>query len=415
MSSSSRIFVVSLYGKGHYIASLLSQEGYSVSLLNLQDPQPSYCPTMESLAGPFDFFEGTTNPLQEAFLNSFFRFKNSTSGFTLWLPSGPIDFQSFIKHYALDSCGLHAENIEYLSNTYLLSPSEKTYLRKSLSQLPHSENWLSGLAHQLPSSTFSLQPYDFKNTITKALPLFNKKKIISATQNTLQASLDWCATNKVEVINIDSQLSFSKIKNNIETIDYTNAETKQKSKIPVSQIVWTLNSQKTKNFFPKIFPLLYKEVLKPVWQWQKITLHLNETSIPDIPTSSFLLLNNPMLYFAGDNLGIVKKTSLPNVWSLWLCLPQQRPSEKIIKAAIPYFFKKRIPQLKIQKIDIPKHNPSPLFPVFEHSRTPHTKNINNLHFCNFEASSNLDWPNFLNFQKNIANRIKKSLKKGSHD
>lgn len=415
MSSPPRIFIVSLYGKGHYIASLLSQEGYSVILLNLQDLQFDQHLNIENLVGPFDFFEDTTDSLQEAFLNSFIHFQNTSSGFTLWPPSGPIDFQSFIKHYALDSYGLNAENIEYLSNVSLLSSTEKNHLRKSLNQLPHSENWLSKLAHQLPGSTFQLQTYDLEKATTKALPLFNKKKIAQAAHNTLQNSLDWCTANSVNVINIDKTLSFIQKKNNIQNINYTNTETKQKENVSSDQLVWTLNSQETKNLCPDIFPLLYKKILTPLWQWQKITLHLDEEYIPHFSNQSFLIINNKTLPFSGDNLGIVKKTALPNIWNLWLCLPQQQPSEEVIKNAIPYFFKERIPQLKIKKIDIPKNNPTPLFPVFDTLDNPHTKTITNLHFCNFETCSNLDWPSFLNFQKNINNKIKKQLEKGTHD
>lgn len=415
MFSSPSIAVVSLYGRGHYIASLLSQKGYSVNLFNFQDLQASHDLNIESLMGPFDFFEDTTDTLQEAFLNSFIRFQKTSSGFTLWPPSGPIDFQSFIKHYALDNYGLSAENIEYLSNVNLLSSNEKNHLRKNLNRMSHSENWLSKLAHQLPSSTFQLQAYNLEKVTTKVLPFFNKKKIAQSAHNTLQNSLDWCKANKVNVINIDDSLSFVQKKNSIQNISYTNTETKQKESIPAAQLVWTLDSQETKNFCPKAFPLLYKKVLTPLWQWKKITIHLDEKYIPNFSNQSFLIINNKKLSFSGDNLGIVKKTALSNCWNLWLCLPQSQISEKIIKNAIPYFFKERIPQLKIKKIDIPKHSPSPLFPVFETCNNTHKKTISNFHFCNFEVCSNLDWPSFLNFQKNISNVIQKQLEKGSYD
>lgn len=415
MSTSPHVFVVSLYGKGHYIASLLSQKSYKVTLLNLQMSSSTQNLNIENLIGPFDFFENTTDSLQEAFLNSFIHFQNTASGFTLWLPSGPIDFQSFIKSYALDNCGLNAENIEYLSNVNLLSREEKNNLRTSLDQLSYSENWLSKLAHQLISSKFQLQMYSLEKTTTKALPLFNKKKIAQATYKTLNNSLEWCKANGVNVVNIDNTLSFLKQKNRIQNIHYVNTETKQEEKFSPNQIVWTLNSQETKNFYPEIFPLLYKNKLTPIWQWKKITLHFDEKYIPDFSNPSFLMINNTELNFSGDNLSIVKKTALPNVWNLWLCIPQQSPSDEAIKKAIPHFFKDRIPQLKITKINIPKHESNILFPVFDVVTNAHIKPTINLHFCNFEACSNLDWPSFLNFQKNMTKTIEKQLTRGNND
>ncbi|MBE8221732.1 MAG: hypothetical protein HAW60_03275 [Bdellovibrionales bacterium] len=409
MSGKPHIFVVSLYGKGHYIASLLSQEGCSVSLLNLQNPQPNQCLNIENLVGPFDFFEDTSDSLQKDFLNSFINFQNTSSGFTIWPKSGPIDFQSFIKNYALDSCGLNEENIEYLSNVNLLSFEEKNHLKKNLNHLDHSENWLSKLSHQLSASLFKLQDYNLEETITEAMPLFNKKKIAICSHNNLQNSLDWCVSNNVNVINIDKDLSITKNKNSIQSISYTNAETKQKESIAADKVVWTLNSQETKNIFPKIFPLLYKKALTPLWQWQKITTYIDEEYIPEFSNQSFLMINDKRLSFYGDNLCIVKKTSLSNIWNLWMCLPQQIPSEKIIKDSILNFFKDRIPKLKIKKIDVPKNSNTPLFPVFDNFNNLYTKTINNFYFCNFEACSNLDWPSFLNFQKNINNKIQKQI------
>lgn len=404
MSSSSDVLVVSLAGKGHYIASLLSQKGHSVTLLNLSINNLN----LEDLIGPFDFFENLTDPLQEAFLNSFIHFQKAPSGFTLWTTSGPIDFQSFIKNYSLEQEGLDADNIEYLSNVNLLSSEERKTLRFNLSKLPHSENWLSKLAHQLPSSRFQLKSYNLETTETKALPFFNKKKIAHPAHNSLDNSLHWCKKNKVTVINIDNILSI-----NSNSITYINSETKQTDKLAAKKFIWTLNSQETQHFFPKIFSKLYKKLLIPLWKWTKISLQLSENNIPNFNNHSFIMLNKPELNFGGDNLGIIKKTNLPNVWNLWLSVPQKTPKQERINRASVNFFIKRIPQLKIIKSSVSSNNAPPLYPVFDALKTGHTHTINNFYFCNFEVCPNLDWHNFLNFQKNISKKICKQLSQGS--
>lgn len=396
------VLIVSINAKGHYIASLLSQKGYQVTLLNL----PVKNLNIEDLIGPFDFFENSTNSLQEAFLNSFIHFQNSTAGFTLWSSLGPIDFQSFIKNYSLAKQGLDASNIEYLSNVNLLSPAERKDLKTHLNQLPHSQNWLSKLAHQISSSQFQLESYNLETTQTKVLPFFNKKKSAQPSQNSLKNSLTWCLKNKVQVINIDNITALK-----ASHLVYFNSETKQEESLSAKKIIWTLSSEETQDLLPSVFSTLYLKTAKPLWQWTKFCLHLDEKYIFDFNTHSFLMINNLELNFSGDNLGIIKKTSLSNIWNLWLSVPNAKTDIKEITQAAHSFFKQRIPQLKIKKIQI-SSNKASLFPVFDNLDQTHTQKIKDLYFCNFETCPNLDWPNFLKFQKNMSEVISKQLPQG---
>lgn len=404
MPSLSNIVVISLFGRGHYIASLLSQNNYKVKLINLSGPKLQSA-NIENIIGPFDFFKNYLDSLQNAFLDSFIKFKNTSSGFTLWSKLGPIDFQSFIKNYSIENCGLSVENIEYLANANLLSSKEKKNLQASLSDMSHLKNWLSKLAHQLPSSRWQLDSYDLKKSNTNILDLFNKKQIAQAACKTLQNSLDWCQSNSVEVISVDDDLSILKKSNKIQSISYTNLKNKKKETILCDQVIWTAHSKETKSLYPKIFLDLYKKALVPQWHWQKITIHINSKYQPDFINDSFVMLNNLELNFSGDNLAIVKKTVMPDVWQLWMLLPYKHKSNLMIKNAANAFFKERIPKLKIEKIDIPDKNVKSFFPVFSADDKICEKTINNIHFCNFEHCHNLDWPGFLNFQKNMANKI----------
>lgn len=410
MSSLRNIVVVSLFGRGHYIASLLSQNNYKVKLLNLSSPD-LYPVNIENVIGPFDFFKNHLDSLQNAFLASFIKFQNTSSGFTLWPKLGPIDFQTFIKNYSIEHCGLSVENIEYLGNTHLLSPKEKKTLQTSLDDMPHLKNWLSKLAHQLPSSKW-LDNYDLKTNTTKILDFFNKKQVAQASCNTLQNSLDWCRSNAVEVISVEADLSISKKANQIQSISYTNTENKQKETAFCDQLIWTAHSQETKDLCPKVFLDLYQKALSPEWQWQKITTHINEQYQPDFTNDSFVMINDLELNFSGDNLVIVKKTAMPNVWQLWMLLPYKYSPDLMIKDTFDTFFKDRIPKLKIEKIDLPEKNAKSFFPVFAAHKNAFEKTTNNIHFCNFEHCHNLDWSGFLNFQKQMGETILTKNNKG---
>jgi len=188
----SPVILVSAFGRGHWLAASLAQEGIKTILIDVSSKLGVW--PAEDIEGPFGFFrtEKITESQVER-LHSEDSFEEVADGFSLWLKSGPLELKGPLTKFRIEKSSLHPQ-----IKDFILHNSEIKNKNIYKNNLSFSEAWLLHLAHQWASSTYAPNAHALQEG--RALPLLSSFFVRRATRGGYEKSFQWLESKGVEVI-----------------------------------------------------------------------------------------------------------------------------------------------------------------------------------------------------------------------
>lgn len=188
MDVTAEVGIVSIFGRGHWLAAELAQAQIPVTLLDVSEQMGEW--SVEDTEGPFGFFD--LSGLERERLTVDQPVIQTENGLTLWLASGPVELSGPTSQYRLSQLGLAPAVLDYIQN----GPRDPK--NSALRGLSFRETWLAHLAHALSSPIDTLSPEAMREGMRRNLfaPFF----IRQVTPDGHEKSLRWCESQGVKVL-----------------------------------------------------------------------------------------------------------------------------------------------------------------------------------------------------------------------
>ncbi len=385
LQSSADVLIVSVFGRGHWLAAELARKGIPVCLIDvshLMGPWP-----VDESEGPFGFFksdsvsEGQLESLQQGLA-----LRQIDSGFSLWLKSGPLAFRSPVFTARQKALGIADSCVEFLRGgiVRLKKQSMNDWVAKFETQIEtqFEKQWPAYFAQSWARTEIdSMGQGDLssgKKTQTKS-PLFDSFYVRPVQANTLEKSLDWLR-------NLSQGLRLQ-VHSQAEIHDVSFSEKKMVSGLEVKiqrqevfhceKLVWCLSSQETAKLSPKLQEALFSQgIVAPEWFWSKFEIRRHSSSASSSEVSDLLwkqvpehcvILDDEFLPWTHANMVVLQKdllqtslkaTGTSEKINLWLRLPiayrfQKQPMEEIGQALLR-LMRQRFPFSQFSILDWPQ-------------------------------------------------------------
>ena len=261
------LVVVSAFGRGDWLANEFATRGWRVSLLDATAQLGSF--DERDIEGPFGLLEGADlYPSQRARLVDEGEFAPVASGFTLWLPEGPLELRSELTPFLL-----RAREIPYDVEAYLRQPDHETKEsereRRALKRLQYSRSWLAQFAHSIASASHH-ENYIALEADSVA-PLFTQYGL---RQLTAAGTAKGAQTSQSLGVQVKSRVELQEFAFDGKyavTIKYRDHQNKERAET-ARAFVWCLTFEETKfisdalvrSLFPQNWP-------EAPWAWQRIS------------------------------------------------------------------------------------------------------------------------------------------------
>jgi hypothetical protein len=393
MITNFEVIVVSLFGRGNWLAAELAREGMSVALLDVSRAFGHWAP--EDWEGPFGVFQvENLTESQITRLHEEDYMEAVPEGFVVWTKEGTLDTVGPLASELLQKWDVSAEQVEYLKK-----PDPQAL--ESFSDLNFRSSWFLRLSHHMASNSFS------ENTLAflppSPLPVFSPHYVRRASRRGYEQSLEWVASWGVTVLDkvklVDLVWQGKQLQGFEIASDWSGV-------IRGEQFCWCLSSEETEHLSQTIREkIMPSGVLKSEWQWQRYRVHIEGSQIHrDIPLST-VCIEDTGLPWAHENLFVLQRAVTGSDYDMWLRLPSSRRfhrkylEEKGQKAL--HFLGRRLPGCELSITQWPAEalydaadlGPSrfPVFAAADLARTPRKAPWGNLHVDNVETWPRLDW------------------------
>ncbi|MFM6927640.1 MAG: hypothetical protein ACKOX6_04210 [Bdellovibrio sp.] len=396
MEMGSPIVIVSTFGRGHWLAAALAQEGIKTTLVDVSSKLGVW--PAEDLEGPFGFFRNERiSESQMERLYSDDAFEELQNGFTMWLNEGPIEFKGPLTKFKIENSKLSHHVTELLT----ASSPDKSHraLYKNLTSLTFDQSWLLHFAHQWAGTTYL--PNALGANEGEALPLFSSFLVRQATRAGLEKSLQWLKTKGVEVLQphqiVDASFGTGKTVTGLEIAGENQGLYK------LEQLVWMLTSEETYFLNDRLGKYFFPEgPLESEWCWVRYRVSLQDclerNSLP-LHTAMIDDLGSPWTH---ENFMILQRTSLPDQFDVWMRIPTvQRFNKEYLthKATrMSGLISRRISLAEPQVLSFPQEYyytyaqlGAPRFPVFS---VKHKVPRGRVAFGNLHLDGPEEWPHY---------------------
>lgn len=190
------VVLVSVFGRGNWLAAELKNEGFSVTLIDLSGSMGRWAP--EDWEGPFGLFRSESlRPSQFSRLIEEDYQDAMDRGFAVWLKQGPLELTGPLTGFMLDRLDVSDELRHYLMDFDSANESAKSQWRQMFQDRPFQSTWLAQLAHNLASPVFISSAQSV--TRGRPLPLFSPLFVRRVTRRGREKSLDWLESIGVTV------------------------------------------------------------------------------------------------------------------------------------------------------------------------------------------------------------------------
>ncbi|MBV2168621.1 MAG: hypothetical protein KUL82_07930, partial [Bdellovibrio sp.] len=278
------VILVSAFGRGHWLAAALAQEGIKTTLVDVSGKLGVW--PSEDVEGPFGFFRNekiSESQMERLYFDD--PYSEVSNGFTLWLKEGPFECKGPITKFKIDKSPLSPHIKEFL----LSLPGAKNgkHLYKNLDAFDFENSWLLHLAHQWAGTTYMPNAQGARRG--EPLPVFSSFLVRQATRNGLEKSLEWLATKGVEVIRphqiVDASFGGGK------TITGLELSGEKQGLFRIEQIVWMLTSEETYFLNERLGKYFFPEgPLEPEWCWVRYRVGLQQCFERDhLPTHTLVM------------------------------------------------------------------------------------------------------------------------------
>ncbi len=372
---SRHVSVVSIFGRGHWLAAALAREGLKVTLIDLSQKMGQW--TSEDTEGPFGFFR--SERLQELQLESLFSgdaFEEVTNGFTLWQKKGPIEFKSPLTSFYFEKNQWPAAYQDLLGLKQAETSLKLASYYKALVSHPFSQQWIIHLAHQLASTTYAANAEAAQRG--NPLPLLSSFYIRRVTRMGLEKSFHWLRADGIEVLAATDIRDFSFA--NSKTVSGLELTGEKQGVFKTDHLVWTLSSEESYFYSEKIGQRLFPQgAIEPEWGWVRYRLKLEDCREREALPLQIVQMNDLFSPWTHENLIILQRTAVREQFDGWIRLPNvQRFNKEYLThrgVGICEILNKKMPLSQVQVLTYPQeyyYTYSQLganrFPVFSESK-----------------------------------------------
>lgn len=415
METRSEAVVVSVFGRGHWLASELAAMGLDTVLIDLSDQLGHWAP--EDWEGPFGVFQNESLP--PSFMTRLHEedyFDGVDDGFTVWLKSGPIDFLGPHSNYLLEKARVSADQQVYLHKYDQMTAKDIEKAKAQYRRLPFQDTWILNLAHAMGSNRHYANAEGLESP--RPLPVFATHSIRRVSRKGFERSLDWVAGKKVKVFRKAKVRDFSIVGKTVTSLEI---ESPDWSGVLLSdQFTWTMSSSETAHVLKKALVQFFSDVsVDAGWSWIRYRFQLSDSKLVAAIPKRFLMVEDADLSWTHSNAAFVQKTSNENEFDVWVKIPSGHRFHKEylvkIQKELTAYLADRIPQSNPQVKALPQESqydgatlgPS-RFPVYEVSELARVqrKNYQNLHFDGPEMWDLLDWNGQYAHQNQILGTIR---------
>lgn len=415
METRSEAVVVSIFGRGHWLASELAALGLNTVLIDLSEQFGHWAP--EDWEGPFGVFQSDVLPPSYVTrLHEEDYFDTVDEGFTVWLKNGPVDFLGPHANYLLEKARLSADQQVYLHKYDQMTPKDIAKAKTGYRQKPFSETWLLNLAHVLGSNTHFASSEGIESN--RPLPVFGAHSIRRVSRKGFERSLDWVASKNVKVLKRAKIRDFSIVGKSVQSLEIESPD--WSGAILSDQFSWALSSAETSHVLKKALTEFFSGVsVEAGWSWLRYRFRLESSKMLFAVPKRFVMIEDVNLSWTHSNLSIVQKTSLENEIDVWVKIPSAHRFHKEyivkIQKELEAQLASRIPGSQPTLTSLPQEaqydgatlGPSRV-PVYEERelKSVQRKNFSNLHFGGPEMWELLDWNGQYGQQKEILESIR---------
>jgi hypothetical protein len=308
------VVIASAYGRGHWLATHLSEQGWSVSLVDYTSQLGE--PNSDDYDGPFGLLEtDLVAGSQKAIWENEFGPRSSVeveNGFSIWMKDGPLEGSGQLATFLSQEHSLSLSVRNYLHMVSDLSDIRLRNERFLLSKLPFENTWLARFMHSIHSNVLRENHLALENP--HAAPFFAKYHLRSIKPGLHETALQFLRSKKVEVI--DTQITaFENSGDESVTLHTLGGQMETRS------FVWMLTSLETKQVSAHLLKQFYRnEEIEVLWGWQRFVVEFEEppTEVPD----GFVIMQDPHLPWTHTNVVVVRKKG--DEWNCWLRLPSDK-------------------------------------------------------------------------------------------
>lgn len=314
------VIVVSVEGRGHWLAAELRKERLTVLLIDVTKSLGVWPP--EDREGPFGVFR--VEGFAESFLERLAHddaTENVANGFCFWPRSGPLELKGPLTHYQWSRQGFDETWLERLSH------GEKPAAASTSDGVLKA--WPAALAQQL-ASTIQRPAYRALEA-GRPLPIAATFGVRFATRAGLVKSLDWLRSLDVAVADDLEILDLSfKARREISGLEVKGSRTADGKKaagapsgvITCDQMIWTLTGGETRFLSDRLAEHLYpKGIAEPEWCWVRYRLDVRESAELAVLPLHVVMIDDLESPWTHSNVVVLQKTPSPRALDAWIRIP----------------------------------------------------------------------------------------------
>lgn len=307
----SPVILVSAFGRGHWLAAALAQEGIKTILIDVSNKLGVW--PAEDIEGPFGLFR--TEKISEGQVERLYcedSFEEAVDGFSLWLKSGPFELKGPLTKYRLEKSTLSPQ----VQDQLLQNPAHKN--KSIYKNTSFKESWLLHLAHQWASSTYVPNAHALLEG--RASPLVSPFMVRHATRGGYEKSFQWLKSKGVEVIRPQDVLDISfQGRNKISGIELSGSE---QGLFKLDKMIWLLSSEETYYLNEKVGEYFFPQgALEPEWSWIRYRVGLNDCTERKALPLHMVVLEDVDSPWTHENMMIIQRTALADQFDVWMRIP----------------------------------------------------------------------------------------------
>lgn len=309
------VVVVSAFGRGHALAHDLRLADIPVCLV---DVSPSLGEsTAEDEEGPFGYFSqgllGTElHHLQQE------NTQIQDPGFTWMLPQGPLEMRGPL-------AGLHRETLivpESIWSWVVGDGPVQVKDHQFLLNAPFSETWFYHLSRSIHSNQWS--PNYRAGLVEGSLPFGSDFFTRSVHRAGVKTSLEQLRALGVQVLSPVQILDLARDNQSmLKSFEYRRQGSDSTELLTFETVAWFLSGEETEKLSPRLQEkLLPGGVLRPKGAWIRSRLRIPSSPQRESLPGNSVWVQDIDLPWTHDNLFVLVKTSNPELFDLWLRIPE---------------------------------------------------------------------------------------------
>lgn len=345
MDLKSEVAVVSVFGRGHWLAASLARHKVPVALLDVSSQIGDWKP--EDIEGPFGYFHLQSSEKERLEIEApTVEMKN---GLTIWLSDGPLELRGPTRDHRLEQCQIPTAVRDHIQNE-----KEPTSLRG----LDFQQTWLAHLAHYFASPVDTLTSEAVREGLKRNL--FSPFHIRQVEGLDSERSLQWCENQGVRVLRDVKVLDLSFEEKKLANLEIRTQKT---GIFKADHFVWCLSSEECALLGPQIRSALFpKGAIEPEWAWLRYRIQLRaESSLSKLTRAQLprhcLVIGDLMLPWTHENMLILQRTLNEEIFDVWMKIPNKQRfhsqylSEQSQK--MKFLLESKIPGIRVWVQDLP--------------------------------------------------------------